>query len=231
MQTRIDNARWLRIALPTLLVSALAVSGCKPPLAPQETDAATESPAVMDDDTASPDASASASDGVGDKAKTVVDRIGGAVSSTAAGLTAQSYVEKALTGDLFEIESSKIIAGKTSDPAVRQFAQMMIQAHQHSTAKVREAAGQSGITITPPMLSDGMRKQIDKIRAASGEQADLVYLKAQRDAHADALTLHRTYARMGGDGPLRAAAAAIAPEVQKHIDMLHKLHDDGARGG
>jgi putative membrane protein len=212
---------WLLLALP-----ALALAACKPQ---QDQSAASPSPSddVMATDTPVSDASSdTTADTVGDKVKNAADRAGSTLASAAAGLTPENYVDKATTGDLFEIESSKAILTKTSDPQVRDFAHMMIKAHEASTAKIHAAETQSNIAIQPAKLPSGLQEKLDAIRTASEPAADQLYLKAQREGHADALTLHQTYAHIGTNPQLRAAAEAIVPEVQKHIDALHKMRGD-----
>jgi putative membrane protein len=214
---------WLVLALP-----ALALAACKP--AQDQSDAsATPSDDVTASDTPVSDASSdTTADSMGAKVKNAADRAGGMLASAAAGLTPENYVDKATAGDLFEIESSKIILTKTADPQIRDFAHMMIKAHEASTAKIHEAESQSNIAIQPARLPSGLQDKLDAIRAATGPAADQLYLKAQREGHADALTLHQTYAHIGTNPQLRAAANAIVPEVQKHIDALHKMRGDNA---
>jgi len=53
---------------------------------------------------------------------------------------AAGYIAKAGAGDLWEIESSKALLAKSGNADVEKFAQMMIDQHGQSTAKVRAAA-------------------------------------------------------------------------------------------
>lgn len=133
------------------------------------------------------------------------------------------YLAKAGAGDLFEIESSKAILAKTDDAAIKKFAQTMIDAHSQSTAKLKAAATDAGLTVAAPVLTADQQAKLDAIQSATGKAATDAYLTAQRAAHAEALALHQGYARDGTVAPLKTAAGEIATVVQHHIDMLAKL--------
>lgn len=138
----------------------------------------------------------------------------------AAPTDASGYLAKAGAGDMFEIESSKALLEKSKDAKLRDFAQMMVKAHQQSTAKVKAAAAEAKLTVAPPSLAPDQQTMLDEIRAASADTIDAVYIKDQKIAHDAALALHEGYAS-GGDTPaLKQAAAQIAPVVKEHIAHL-----------
>lgn len=133
------------------------------------------------------------------------------------------YLAKAGAGDLFEIESSRAILAKTGNAEIKKFAQAMIDAHSESTAKLKAAAADAGITVAAPALDADQQSKLDAIKSASDDAATRSYLTDQRAAHAAALALHQGYARDGTVPTLKTAANEIAAVVQQHIDMLAKL--------
>jgi putative membrane protein len=137
--------------------------------------------------------------------------------------TAANYLAMAGAGDLFEIESSRAVLGKSDDKVVKDFAQMMIEAHSQSTEKLKAAASSAGLTVAPPALTPDQQTKLDTIKNATGATVVNTYIAAQREAHAAALTLHQSY-QQGGDTPaLKTAAGEIVTVVQHHIAMLAKL--------
>jgi len=136
---------------------------------------------------------------------------------------ATTYLAKAGAGDLFEIESSRAIADKTANADIKAFAQMMIEDHTKSTARLKTAAREAGITVPAPALEPAQQQALDGIKAATGTAADSAYLDAQRTGHTEALALHSGYAVGGDTDQLKTAANEIAPVVQHHIDELAKL--------
>jgi putative membrane protein len=137
-----------------------------------------------------------------------------------------TYLAKAGGGDLFEIQSSQAILAKTGNADIKAFAQAMVTDHGTSTAKLKAAAKEAGITVPPPALDPTQQQALDSIKAATGNDADKAYLGAQRDAHAAALNLHQGYSASGDTPALKAAASEIVPVVEHHRDMLSKLHAD-----
>lgn len=136
---------------------------------------------------------------------------------------AAGYIAKAGAGDLWEIESSKAVLAKTARDDVKAFAQMMIDDHVKSTAKVKAAAAAASIEVPPPMLDADQQRTLDEIKNADAASVDAVYLRHQQAAHDGALALHRAYAINGDTDSLKKAAGEIAPVVEQHIGDLRKL--------
>lgn len=136
---------------------------------------------------------------------------------------AAQFVPMAASSDMYEIESSRLALERSQSPAIKQFAQMMIDHHTMTTQQVTEAAQSSGITPPPPALLPPHRAMLDKLQPAQGRDFDRMYLDQQRTAHRQALALHQTYSRRGDKEPLRQAATQAVPIVQRHIDQLKTL--------
>lgn len=150
-----------------------------------------------------------------------VDEIPAATPATPT--DAAGYVAKARAGDLWEIESSRALLAKSGDAEIRKFAQMMIDQHGQSTAKIEAAASGAGVDAAAPKLDADQQKMLGEIKAADAAGIDAVYLAHQRSAHERALALHKAYAANGDTVPLRKAAAEIVPVVETHRARLDKL--------
>lgn len=136
---------------------------------------------------------------------------------------ARSYLDKAAAGDSFEIQSSQAILKTTANKDIKDFAKMMITAHEKSTKDLKAAADKIKLAAGSPTLTTEQQSNLDKLAAARGTDADKMYLDMQRDAHKYALDLHKHYASDGDTPSLKAVAATIAPVVQSHLDALDKL--------
>ncbi len=134
-----------------------------------------------------------------------------------------AYLAMAGAGDMFEIESSKALLATSKDEATRKFAQMMIDNHTASTAKLMGAAKTDAITPPAVAMNPAQAKMIADIKAASAETVDKIYLDHQRTAHGEALTLHQGFATGGTTAALKAAAGEIVPVVEAHITDLVKM--------
>ncbi len=136
---------------------------------------------------------------------------------------AAGYVAKAGAGDMWEIESSRALLAKSKRADVKAFAQMMIDNHGKSTAKIKAAAGIASIEATPPTLDPDQQKMLDEIKNADAAMIDGIYLRHQKTAHDAALALHRAYSTNGDTDSLKKAAGEIVPVVENHIAELQKL--------
>lgn len=140
---------------------------------------------------------------------------------------AAGYIAKAGAGDMWEIESSKALLAKSTNAEVKAFAQMMIDHHSKSTAKVKAAAAEAKVTVTPPKLDAGQQKMLDDIKAADAAGIDAIYLANQKSAHDAALAFHQAYATNGDTESLKKAAGEIVPVVEAHRTELAKLTANG----
>jgi putative membrane protein len=137
--------------------------------------------------------------------------------------TAADYIAKAGAGDLYEIQSSKLVLASTKNANLKKFATQMVADHSKSTADVKTAAGKSGLKPKPPMLDADQKAMIKELQSASGPARDTAYVGQQKTAHAQALALHQGYAATGDKPALKAAAGKIVPVVQHHIEMLNGM--------
>jgi len=143
--------------------------------------------------------------------------------------TATGYATAAALGDMFEIESSKLALQKTNSPEIKQFAQMMIDAHGKTTAELKATLATAGLTVTPPAALDARQKaMLEELGGKPPLEFDTAYLDQQTVAHSEALSLHQRYAQGGDNVAVKAFAAKTAPIVQAHLDMAKKLDKSGA---
>ncbi len=144
-------------------------------------------------------------------------------------VSATSYIAKAGSGDLWEIESSQTLMANSKNDAVKGFAKMMVDHHNASTAKINAAAAAADIEVSAPKLDDAQKTTLAEIKSAAPDEIDKVYLAHQQKAHEDALALHQAYAANGDVKTLTSAAGEIASVVQSHLDLLAKLDAQSAK--
>ncbi|WP_235525160.1 MULTISPECIES: DUF4142 domain-containing protein [unclassified Sphingomonas] len=136
---------------------------------------------------------------------------------------ATTYVANAGASDMYERQSSQLVLQSTRDPKVRDFATMMVRDHAKSTADVKRAAMQARVRAPAPKLEPMQARMIADLRRATGPARDRLYVQQQQTAHQQALALHSGYAQQGSAAPLKTVAAATAPVVQHHIEMLQAM--------
>jgi putative membrane protein len=137
-------------------------------------------------------------------------------------MTSAEYVAAAGAGDTYEIQSSQTVLQTTQDPKIQSFAQMMIQDHTKSTAKIKAAALTAKVKAKP-MLTPTQAEMLTQLRAETGTARDQAYIAQQKQAHQQALTIHQSYAEGGKNAALKTVATNVVPVVQHHIEMLKTM--------
>jgi putative membrane protein len=137
--------------------------------------------------------------------------------------SAADYVAQAGAGDMYEIQSSKLVLASTKNAGLKAFANQMVKDHSKSTADVTAAAKKAGMKPSPPALDSQKKTMLQQLQDAQGAARDSAYVNQQKTAHTQALALHQSYAASGDKPALKAAAAKIVPVVQHHIQMLNGM--------
>ncbi|MDG4910447.1 DUF4142 domain-containing protein [Mesorhizobium sp. WSM4898] len=134
---------------------------------------------------------------------------------------AQGFVDKAASGGMFEVESSKIAQAKAQGQAVKDFAQKMIDDHGAANAKLETIAGEQKLKV--PAETDAKHKSdLDALQNGK-DPVERTYVQMQRDAHADAVELFENYAKDGDNPQLKAFASETLPTLKMHKEMIEKI--------
>lgn len=136
---------------------------------------------------------------------------------------APQFLMFAGAGDLYEIESSRLVLETTANPGLRRFAQMMVEHHTKTTRDAAAAARAAGLEPAPPMLDAPKAAMVEALHGFTGVERDRLYLTQQQMAHKEALGLQKTYAETGDTAQLRAAARATIPIIEAHLAELDRL--------
>jgi putative membrane protein len=161
------------------------------------------------------------------------DSLAGAVGTLSAELTTSTkgLVEGAASGDIYEIEASKIALTRSMSDDVKKFAQQMINDHTQTTNLLRAALEHAKLNVEPPKMLDSRHQQmIDDLKGVKDEDFDARYISQQESAHNEALILIRGYAKDGDTMDLKMFAQATQPRIEMHLDTI-KMIDDARRAG
>lgn len=137
-----------------------------------------------------------------------------------------SFVETATIAGLFEVESSKLALTKASDPALKAFAQMMIDDHTKANAELKsliEGGSVKGITNVPGDLDGAHQTKMAELNALSGAAFDAKYHAAQLDGHKEAVTLFEGESMGGQDPALKDWAAQTLPRLKEHLTKIQEI--------
>ena len=133
----------------------------------------------------------------------------------------QNFAMQAAASDMFEVQSSQLALQKSRNPAVRRYAQMMIDAHTRTSDTLKTLAGQKGAAI--PSALDPMQQQKLSVLEAASRSFDREYLSSQSSAHQDAVQVFRTEVSSGTDPDMKAFAQQTLPDIEQHLAMARRI--------
>jgi putative membrane protein len=137
-------------------------------------------------------------------------------------LSAPGYMAMAASSDMFEIQSSQLALQMSRNPAVQQFAQMMVGDHSRTTQNMMAVAQQVGLSPPPPQMMPHHAEMLERLRTA-GPDFDSAYKREQIAAHQEALNLHRNYAAQGDNPAFRTLAQQTVPIIEAHYGHAQSL--------
>jgi putative membrane protein len=138
--------------------------------------------------------------------------------------TTKGFVEAAATSDMYEVTAGKIAIQRAQSPAVKDFAQKMVDAHTKTTEKLKGIIAAGHIDVTPPAHVDRRRQaMLDDLRGAKAEDFDHRYIVQQVAAHKEADILFRGYAKDGDNAAIKDFAAATDKDIKMHLSMAQSL--------
>ena len=109
---------------------------------------------------------------------------------TCCATTLTDFIQKAAMSDMYEVEAGKIAGQKGQSDAVKNFGQMMVDAHSKTTEELKSLVASEAIKVGLPAKFDAKYdKLIDDLNAASNADFDKTYAGQQVDGHKDAVSL------------------------------------------
>ncbi|HEU5080813.1 MAG TPA: DUF4142 domain-containing protein [Opitutaceae bacterium] len=128
-----------------------------------------------------------------------------------------SFVEKAAKSGMAEVDISKIAAERSTNPQVKEFAQMMVSDHGNANTELTALAGTKGVTL--PMD----KTNVEKWSQRSAKDFDQEYMDKMVKDHEDAVSLFEKEAKNGDDMDLKAFASKTLPTLQAHYAKAKEI--------
>lgn len=182
---------------------------------------ATESPT-----SGSPEASAASSPHQHDATMSKGDKMGKGDDkklkmASKAGAEPASFVSHAAQTGLTEIELGKVALNKSQDPAVRKFAERMVQDHGKANTELTTIAKRKNLDV-PASLDSEHQSMVQSVSAKSGAAFDAAYSEHMAMGHSQALALFES-ASKSSDADLSAFASKTLPTLKEHKKMADAL--------
>lgn len=142
------------------------------------------------------------------------------VAETPAGFDVE-FVDKAQQAGRAEVQASQVAVKQSKNPAVKQFAQQMVNDHSKANEALRNLAIKRGVSVPNDAGAD---PDIEALKQKQGHDFDVAYLAlAGPDAHEKAVALFQSEVDKGRDGDLRGFAQKTLPALKHHLGMAREV--------
>jgi putative membrane protein len=139
-----------------------------------------------------------------------------------AGLSDQTFVQKASSGGLAEVRAGQLATERAASAEVKQFGQQMVTDHTKANQELTTLAQAKHLPVATE-LDQKHQALAEKLATLQGAAFDRAYLAGQVADHAQTVRLFTTEAREGHDAELKAFAAQTLPTLQEHLRMVRAL--------
>ena len=134
----------------------------------------------------------------------------------------QTFVDHTAAGNSYEVAAGKTAVEKATTPALKKYAQMLIDDHTRSTIELKMASAKAGL-MPNPSLSAEQRANLDTLGSASGKAFDQAFVSQQLASHPKMLDEQNDYVAHGKHAELRNFAKGNAPWVLRHLRLGKEL--------
>jgi putative membrane protein len=139
-------------------------------------------------------------------------------------MPAPDFIRGASGSDEYERQAGRLGEARAFDPRVRDFAQMMVRDHTHTTVDLQRAIRSEGrLPPPPPPFTPEQATMLTQLRASGGRAFDWIYMDQQIRAHETTLQLMLAYAQNGRDPVLRQVAETTLPIIRQHLELARTL--------
>jgi len=132
-----------------------------------------------------------------------------------------SFIKKAASGGMAEVELGKLAQSKASSAKVKEFGQQMVTDHSKANDELQAVAAKKNVTL-PTDLDAKQAKIRDRLNRESDKKFDRAYMAAMvADHKEDVAEFER--ASKSSDPDVKAFAAKTLPTLREHLKMAKQV--------
>jgi putative membrane protein len=132
-----------------------------------------------------------------------------------------TFVSKAAQAGMTEVEVGKLALQKSKDPAIRGFAQKMVDDHSKANSELAQIATAKGVTA-PKKLDAEHQAMVNSLKSVSAGDFDRQYSQHMNMDHSKAIALFES-ASQAKDPQLAEFAKKTLPTLKAHKELAEKL--------
>jgi putative membrane protein len=146
----------------------------------------------------------------------------GAAASSPSSNSDQDFITKAAQGNSAEVELGKIVAAKSKNPSVKQFAQMMMKDHSTALNELQELAQSKNLNFNDELPDDAKAFQA-KLSSDAGKQLDKDYMDSMVEDHQKDVQEFTDKSQTAKDPDVKQWAGKTLPTLQKHLEKAQQI--------
>ena len=142
--------------------------------------------------------------------------------STPAKVDDKKFVKEAAEGSMVEVQLGKVAMQKSSNEAVKRFAQQIVNDHSKAAEDLKQVASKQNMPV-PTGIGSKAQSKIDKLSKLSGPAFDKAYVKGELKGHKDDVRMFQSEAQNGDNPSVKQFASQTLPTLQQHLAMAKSL--------
>ena len=141
----------------------------------------------------------------------------------AAGSAADNTFYRTLAeGGMAEVDLARLAQQKSTDPKVKDFAQMMVNDHSAANKKLEALAASKQLAV-PKTLDASHEAEKTRLEGLRGNSFDRAYAQSQVKAHEKTVSLLENEISSGEDADAKAFAQSVLPTIRHHLEAARTL--------
>lgn len=134
----------------------------------------------------------------------------------------RSFISSTAEANLAEIDIAKMVGQKSTDPAVKDFANRMVTDHTQASQKLASVAEMDGIKL-PSEASMTQRNEKSELEKLSGTQLDDAYVRNELQGHKETISAFENEIEHGRNQEAKNYAEQTLPTLQDHIRVAENV--------
>lgn len=136
--------------------------------------------------------------------------------------TTANFLVDAANGGMAEVSLSRLALEKSSNAAVKRYADMMVNDHTGANDQVKMLAAQKNVTL-PADVSDENRKKADDLMKKTGRDFDKEYVDIMVKDHEKTINMFESAVNNVKDADVVAFANNTLPKLRTHLDEIKAI--------
>jgi putative membrane protein len=139
----------------------------------------------------------------------------------------RKFIQDAAEGGMFEVQVAQLAASKATDPAVKDFANKLLQDHQQANNELVQLANAKHVELSAAPSRD-KRHALEKLAKKSGAEFDQEFVKqvGLKDHEKDIKDFEKAADKVK-DPDLKAWVQKTLPHLREHYALAQKLPEAG----